>query len=76
MGTNGTTRATTRAKTVTEMTVEELRSEIYRLKRKNAELQHSLNAKSAILEHMEGAFIKRVSEAVDRVLDDWRHGRR
>lgn len=76
MGTEGTTRATTKAKAVKEMTAEELRSEVYRLKRKNAELQHKLDAKSAILGYMESALTKRVSEAVERGLNDWRHGLR
>lgn len=56
MGTTGNTPAATRpTKQVKDMTVEELRCEVYRLRHKITEVQNSLKGKQAIIEHLQAS---------------------
>ena len=73
MGTSGTEQQPKRAKPVKEMTVEELRREVYRLQHKITAQGNTLKAKQAIIEHLESAEIKRITDAIERTLTGWRY---
>jgi hypothetical protein len=63
----------TRRKDVKEMGIDELRSEVYRLRRIRALQQHTIDAKQHIIEYMQGVEARRITDAIEKMLTGWRY---